>query len=244
MLALPLRPVPAPVASTATFAAAALHALAREEASGRRPKRFLEPSHATWQRFRGRLGPIDLLELLLEDAAVTQPAGFDAATLLGAEAKLAELPEPLVTAWLDSLPSLSLTAPSPDYVAAQAKLLGLPTRLAKADLHKVKPHHRVLEVPGTGGQLAHHLVQSNPEVYFRDVFTVACGSWQERALAGLVAVECGASGELPILFDPKLEAARGRGPFDFVVGLDPDKGGFFAKPALETWFPHATVLLV
>lgn len=97
MLALPLPELPAPVAPTALFAATTLHALAREEAAGRRPKRLLEEKRAAWERFRGRLGPAALVELLLEDAAVTQPAAFDASAILGPAARLAELPEPLVT---------------------------------------------------------------------------------------------------------------------------------------------------
>ena len=46
MLALPLPELPAPVAPTALFAASTLHALAREEAAGRRPKRLLEEKRA------------------------------------------------------------------------------------------------------------------------------------------------------------------------------------------------------
>ena len=43
---------------------------------------------------------------------------------------------------------------------------------------------------------------------------------------------------------PRADVAAAPPAFDPGIGLDPDKGGFFAKPALETWFPHATVLLV
>ena len=51
-----------------TCAEAALQALAREEARGRRPLRLLEQDRATWTGFRSRLGGAALAELLLEDA--------------------------------------------------------------------------------------------------------------------------------------------------------------------------------
>jgi hypothetical protein len=74
------------------------------------------------------------------------------------------------------------------------------------------------------------------------VFTIACGSWQELVLAGLVCVDKGLLGEPPAMLDPKLEAARAqtRG-FDFVFGIDAD---LFSPSQLASWFPHARVMLV
>lgn len=229
---------------TALWAASALLALAREEASGRRPRRLLEAELATWSRFRGRLGPAALLELLFEDAAVTQPEPFATPSAIGSPRPVSRLPEDVIEGWLNQVGNLDLTAPASEYITAQAKFLGLPSRMAKAELHRMRPHHKVLEVPGTGGQLAHHILVTQPELHLRDSFIIACATWQERTLAGLVAVDRGASGDLPILLDPKLEAARTRGPFDYVVGLAPEKGGAFAKSALQSLFPSATVLLV
>lgn len=83
-------------AAAATYLAVTLHALAREERAARRPRRLLDPGLATWQRFRGRLGVLDLAELLLEDAAVTQPQPFDAAAVLGAAEPFGRVPEALV----------------------------------------------------------------------------------------------------------------------------------------------------
>ena len=78
MAELSMEHVPRELTTTASYAAAALHALAREEARDRKPKRLLEAGLATWTQFRGRSGATQLLELLLEDAAVTQPTAFRA----------------------------------------------------------------------------------------------------------------------------------------------------------------------
>ncbi|MRG98415.1 hypothetical protein [Polyangium spumosum] len=235
------------VTRTATYLAAVLHALAREEALGRRPKRLLEPGHATWTRFRGRLRTPALVELLLEDAAVTQPCPFRVAEILGSDTSLRDVPAKVFDDWLAELPRASLDAPSAEYIAAQAKRLGLPTRMARADLHKIKPHQHVLELPGTGGQLAHHIVQTQRDIYLQDVFTIVVGTWQELTLAGLVAVECELRGAPPVIVDRELTKTRERrGELDYVIGMDPDKGGFFTKTTLEQagWFPSATILLV
>ncbi|MCA9621927.1 MAG: hypothetical protein KC731_23040 [Myxococcales bacterium] len=233
--------VPEEQRDAATYAVAALHALGREERRGRRPVRLLEAGHATWNQFRGRLGARHLLELLLEDGAVTQPRAFTVPEGLD----LSVLSHGLVAGWLSEVPSLALEAPGEDYIGEQAARLGVSTRLAKSSLHRLKPHHRVLELPGSGGQLAYHLVTTHDDVYLQDVFTIACGDWREATLAGLVAVEVGLSGDAPVWLDPELRRARKDGRvWDYVVGLDPAKGGRFESLLLQQWFPKATVLLV
>src|SRR5262249_36881264 len=122
---------------------------------------------------------------------------------------------------------------SADYVSDQARRLELPTRLARAELHVVKPHHRVLELPGSGGQLSHYLAQKY-DLPFRDVFTVACADWRELALAGVVALECRSLGDARLLMDPELESCRGT-RFDFVVGMRPGKVHRFDTRQLEAW---------
>jgi hypothetical protein len=239
-------PNPAPaLRDRAIYAAVMTVALAREEHRGRRPRRLLEPSRGTWARFRGRLSDTAFLELLLEDAAVAQPVPFDAAALFGPDAPLAALPDSLVRLWLDAAPGLALDASSAEYMVAQAAALGLPTRLARSELHRVKPHHRVLELPGTGGQLAHHLITTQGDLVLHENFTIVCDGWRERALAGLLAVELGASGAPPISTDPQLSRAIERcQEFHLVVGLDPDKGGAFDATWLGSKFPNATIQLV
>ena len=81
-------------------------------------------------------------------------------------------------------------------------------RPAFSDLPKLQPHHRVLEVPGSGGRLAAHAVLAQPGLSMKDMFTMACASWQERMLAGLVAVSLDVRGYTRISVDPTLEQAR------------------------------------
>ena len=233
----------------AAWAASLLVALARDEAAGRRTQRLTEPSMATWRRFRGRLSAPDLVEILFEDAAVIHRIPF-ARDALGSGVRSTRLPESVCESWLEALPGLDLQAPAEQYVAAQARLLGIPSRLARSDLHVVKPHQKVLELPGTGGQLAHHLVSSQPDLSLRDNLTVACGSWRELTLAGIVGLDLGAP-DTEFVVSAEVAALRDadhplrRRSFDFVVGLHPDKGGLFrVEDQLAIWFSSAKFLLV
>jgi hypothetical protein len=234
---------------TGVWAASLLHALAREEAAGRRRPALTEPKLDTWTRFRGRLSSVDLLSLLFEDAAVLHRIPFDPEAL-GAALRPDRLPEAVTDAWLASIGSLGLSTPSADYVLEQARLLGLPTRMARSDLLTVKPHQKVLELPGTGGQLAHHLAVTQPGITLQDNLVVACGSWQELTLVGIVALDLGAPHSdfavraQPAEFGSSDHPLRKRS-FDFVVGLHPSKGGAFrVEDQLAIWFPSAKVLLV
>ena len=151
---------------------------------------------------------------------------------------------------MTALQSTELDTPGADYIGEQARLLGLPTRMARSELHVVKPHQKVLELPGTGGQLAHHLVSGQRDLTLQDNFVVACGSWQELTLAGVIALELGAP-NADFATQVEVDDLRDSGhplrqrSFDFVVGLHPDKGGRFGVPdQLAIWFPAAKILLV
>jgi hypothetical protein len=244
-----LKQLPSDARATGAWAAALLYGLARDEAAGRRTQRLTEPNLDTWRRFRGRLSPNDLIALLFEDAAVLHTIPFDAAAI-GLPARLDRLPEPTAEAWVRAAAALNLTATGADYVAEQARALGVPSRLSRSELHVVKPHQRVLELPGTGGQLAHHLVTSNPGLSLHDNMIIATGTWQEAALAGLIAIDLGAPHTDAIqpvsieqMSDPK-HPLRAR-HVDVVVGLHPSKGGLFREPdQLAIWFPNAKIQLV
>ena len=234
---------------TGLWAASLLHALARDEGAGRRRPRLTEPRLDTWTRFRGRLSSVDLVSLLFEDAAVLHRVPFDPETV-GGGLRPDRLPEAVTDGWLEAIDSLPLTSPGADYILEQARLLGLPTRVARSELHVVKAHQKVLELPGTGGQLAHHLVSGQRDLTLQDNFVVACGSWQELTLAGIIALDLGAPHSD---FAVRAEAADFRvsdhplrqRSFDFVVGLHPDKGGLLrVEDQLAIWFPTAKVLLV
>jgi hypothetical protein len=232
------------------YARVMLHALARDEASGRRSPRLTEAGLATWQRFRGRLGSSDLLRLLSEDAAVGYPIPFDLQRY-APELDLALVDDELVDGWLRELSSLDLTQPGAAYIEEQAKRLGVPTRLARKELHQVKQHQKVLELPGTGGQLSYHIVTTQDEPTLQVNCTIACGDWRELALAGCVALEGGAPpGSEIIVAASAADLGSDKHPlrqqrFDFVVGLRPDKGGKFAvADQLALWFHGAKVVLV
>lgn len=231
------------------WAASLLHALARDEAAGRRRARLTEPKLDTWARFRGRLSSVDLVSLLFEDAAVLHRVPFDPAAV-GGSLRPERLTESVTDGLLKAIELLPLNTAGAEYILEQAKLLGLPTRMARSDLHVVKPHQKVLELPGTGGQLAHHLVSGQKDLTLQDNFAVACGSWQELTLAGVIGLELGAPHSD---FATRAEAADLKNPehplrqrsFDFVVGLHPDKGGLFrVEDQLAIWFPNAKALLV
>src|SRR3954464_14077530 len=233
---------------TGLWAAALLYALARDEAAGRRPQRLTEPKFDTWSRFRGRLTSADSVALLFEDAAVIHRVPFDH-SILGGPIQPEQLPESAADSWMQMLGLLPLNEPSADYVAEQARLLGLPSRMARSELHVVKPHQKVLELPGTGGQLAHHLVTAQRDLTLHDNFTIACGSWQELTLAGVIALEMGAP-HSDFATRVELEDLRKNDhpsrqrTFDIVIGLHPDKGGLFRlQNQLAIWFPTAKVLL-
>ena len=66
---------------TGIWAASLLHALARDEAAGRRTRRLTELKLDTWNRFRGRLNSADFVAMLFEDAAVIHRIPFDPAAL-------------------------------------------------------------------------------------------------------------------------------------------------------------------
>ncbi len=232
----------------ARFASTALHALAREEQAGRRTRRLLEPEQQTWRAFRGRMDAIDLLDLLLEDAAVTQPFGFDVQRILAGQAAIRSLPPKRVQSWIDALPELELSVEARDYFGLQAQQLGLVSQLARSDLHRgIQAHQRVLELPGTGGQLSGYLAGQLEGVYLQDgVFRIAWQGWEDRMLAGLVAVEHGLSGEAPIYEQPGIDQAQAEDfRFDYVIGARPEREVHaYDLPELEQRFPGATIVLV
>jgi hypothetical protein len=203
----------------------------------------------TWSRFRGRLTNADLLTLVFEDAAVVHPVPFDPGQV-GEEVGGRRLPEAVADGWLQQLNEVDLGVSSAVYVAEQAKLLGVPTRMARSELHVVKPHQKVLELPGTGGQLAHHLVSGQKDLTLQDNFVVACGSWQELTLAGVIGLELGAPHSDFVTRTESADLKNADHPlrqrtFDFVIGLHPDKGGLFrVEDQLAIWFPTAKILLV
>lgn len=247
-----------PVSSSETlvYLEAALLSLAREERLGRpKQKRLLDPEFATWKRFQGRLGLADFVELLLQDASVARPYLYSPDQITGLNFTWAAVNAEQMDSLLRRVAAQGMAmniptadeerlAESVDYIQGQARRLGVPSKMARSELPRsIKPQHRVLELPGTGGQLAHYLARVLPEVNLREVFSVAVANWQEWTLGGVVAVEAGVLDEAPLHLAPSLDRWRGSS-FDFVVGLHPDRGGTFTPSSLEQSFPHAKIVLV
>lgn len=233
---------------TALWTASLLYAIAREEAKGRRKRRLSEPALETWNRFRGRLKFADFIALLFEDAAVIHPIPFDSNTLPGLNTA-SPIPESAAEAWVNAFSAFSIE--SCDYIADQARFLGISNDFVLPELEPpLKAHHKVLELPGSGAQIAHRLVSALAELSLQENFTVLCNSWQEFTLAGLVAVDIGAPhsnfihrADIETLSKP--EHPLRRRSFDFVIGRAPGKGGLFrAEDQLHIWFPSARIILV
>jgi hypothetical protein len=89
---------------TGLWAAALLHALARDEAAGRRPQRLTEPKLDTWSRFRGRLTSADFVVLLFEDAAVIHRVPFDPSAV-GGPVQAGRLSEGAADSWVHEVVS-------------------------------------------------------------------------------------------------------------------------------------------
>jgi hypothetical protein len=237
------------MSSTGAVATALLHALARDEANGRRPPRLIEPEQATWKRFRGRLSSGDLFRLLAEDASQSFPVPFRA-DRLGREVQFDNVDDEIVETFLARLPALDLKRDGAAYIEEQARLLGVPTKLAKSELHQVKVHQKVLELPGTGGQLSHHLVTTQKGITLQVNCVVACDGWAELALAGIVGLDLGVPDSSFIVSTTPDDLRNDQHPlrqqrFDFVVGMRPDRGGKLdLGEQLALWFHGAKVVLV
>lgn len=224
-------------------------ALARREHAGRASKRLTEPDLATWRQFRGNLGHNHLLALVAEDAAVRFPLPASPAAVLRdpAAPSLREVPHVQVVQWLSALTQEALGAPRSEALTQAARALDLPHRYAGASLHKLQAATRVLELPGTGGQLVARALERSPDATLHINCTVLTGGWADRAMAGLVAMEFDAPNQDFVHHDPDLQWATSpeqRARFDLVFGLHPSKGGSFDETALAGRFPQATLVLV
>lgn len=226
-----------------------LTALARRERAGRAPQRLLEGGLATWEQLRGNLRLQHLLALLAEDAAVRFPLPADLRRVLADDTAvdLTRVGHDVVGGWLRAITPAALDASRGEAIGDYARALGLPVRFAGAELHKLQADKRVLELPGTGGMLVARALERSPDAYLHTNATVLTSTWADRAMAGLVAMECDAPGVDFVVDDPELAWATEpdqRNRFDLVFGLMPDKGGLFHQAMLTSRFPAATIVLV
>lgn len=193
-----------------------LRSIARiERRGGLRSPRLTEPGHAKWHRMRRRLDWMDFIELLHEDLAAAFPhpfdlARFESSPLAGLTPKLAE---DLVVeaAQLDEADSVS-------FLRTTARALGLPLG-SFADLPRVQPHHKVLELPGSGGRIGFHQAQAHTDLALHEQFTFVADTDAERLVIGLASVELRSNPPRIIRADDlrKLHASGQR--FDRVFGI-------------------------
>lgn len=226
-----------------------VRAMARRERSGRVAQRLTEPGLATWTQLKGNLRHHHLLALIAEDTAVRYPLPADLGRVLGRELArgFSHIPDGMVYGWMQELTDDVLGASRSDAITDYARVLDLPSRFAGADLHKIQVEKRVLELPGTGGQLVARALEKSPDAYLHTNCTVLVGAWAERAMAGLVAMEWDAPGVDFVRDDEDLAWATDpeqRHRFDLIFGLHPDKGGRWDASTLTSRFPAATLVLV
>lgn len=210
----------------AIFASAVTTALVRAEKTDRMPLRFTGRGPQLWMAFCNELTQVDLLDLAVQDAAVAMPQPF-ALHCLWPDAtgeELRTISPDQVTAWIDRGEELA-EQPSDVYLRAQAQVLKielLPDEVLER-LPAPQAHHQILELPGSGGWLAYRMAaRPGAAVYYWENFTIACGTWQEQLLAGLIAFELGAPSrrELPIVYDPSLaQVLNDDVAFDWIIGL-------------------------
>lgn len=164
-----------------------LRSIARIERRGdlRRGARLTEPGHVKWKRMCRRLDWADFVELLHEDLAAAFPHPFDLS-------RWEKSPLPLAPAVAEDLIAEATCPDESDalaFVRDAARALGLPAGGNIADLPRVQPQHKVLELPGSAGRIALHQVLTHKDLSLQEVFTVVADTDVERLLIGLVCVE-------------------------------------------------------
>jgi hypothetical protein len=87
--------------------------------------------------------------------------------------------------------SLSPTGSGSDCVIDQARLLGLPTRMARSDLQVVRSHQRVLASRHRGTVSTSHPVHAAGRHNLGQL-SRRCSSWQKLTLAGIVGLDLAA----------------------------------------------------
>lgn len=220
-----LRTEPTP-SDIKAFASVVANALIRAEVAGRLLPRFTGSGPQLWAAFRNELTEADLLDLAVRDLAVAMPQFF-ALNQLWPEASGDELRAVSPTEAARCIAEAIAQADQPREAYLQAQAEALSIRLPSTESLNILPcpeaHYQILELTGTGGWLAYTMA-SHPDaaVYYWENFTIACGTWQELLLAGLIAFELGAPArrELPIIFDPTLaRALDGDVAFDWIIGI-------------------------
>lgn len=202
-----------------------LRAIARYERAGERPPRITDPEGERWSLVRRNLGDRELVRLLHDDVAAAFPTAFDLDAWPGDP--LAALSDAEATSLIEDARLFAATQQNssdrdPAEIAAflrtAARGLGLPAGGALADLPRISPRQRALELPGSGGRVAAAMVMAQEGLSLSQHFVFAPASDAERVLLGITALELRASGPLELRSPAELASTRTPG-VDRAVGL-------------------------
>jgi hypothetical protein len=195
-----------------------LRSIARLEEAKVREPRLTEPDHARWHRFRRKLGWRAFIEILHEDLAGAFPIPFDLARW--PTSPLSSLTEAEAEQLIADAARSSATPVDPTaFLYECARSLGLPTSGTLSGLPKVQPHHRILELPGSGGLIAAVLCVGSSGLAFNAQFTFVAETTAEHVAIGLAAVELRANEPRILTLDALRAALKGGETFDRAFGL-------------------------
>lgn len=193
-----------------------LRAIARLERKGDlRSPRLTEPGLMRWNRVRRKLDHVDFIALLCEDLAAAFPYPFDLSRWH--EDPLGTLDDAAAAALISEAIAEDASAPQA-FLRQAARDFGLPPGGNIADLPKVQPHQRALELPGTGGRVAaQQALEHGVAVHDRFVFVADTDA--ERACLGLALVEVRANPPEVITSEQALARLAKGERFDHVFGV-------------------------
>ena len=220
---------------------ATLQSLARLEAAGIPPRqRLTDPDRALWNTFKRKLGPKDFIALLHEDGAQSFPVPFDLARWRSSP--LDALADDEADRLIDTT-SAPVGGDSNVFLRSAAALLDLPTGGRLAELPRIQPHERVIELPGTSGRAAAYLAARHADLAY-DAFTFVAITDADRVLVGLGAVELRAN-EPTVWSEAQLRRALADGtPFDRVIAHAEHPAGAALARELFADRPEGVVLWV
>lgn len=197
---------------------ATLRSIARLEHAGVRERRLTEPDLVRWDRFRRKLGFRAFVELLHEDLAGAFPVPFDLARW--SPSPLADLREADAEQLVQSVIRVAeASSDTATFLHDCARLLELPLGGAFSDLPKIQAHHRVLELPGSGGRIAASLCAPGSGLALHDRVTFVADTTAERVAIGLAAVETRANEPRILTTEEAIDAVKRGETFDHILGL-------------------------
>lgn len=186
-----------------------LTAIGRMEEAGRvhAPRVTVETS-PEWETFRRKLGPADLIGVLVEELAALYGTPWDEVEIYGLEdpdspAKtLRGVGEIVADSIGDDEAETLLSnarrdakagADTIDFLHDAAELMGLPGRFGVADKVRLRGREWFLDKPGSCGRYGWGAVSRDNDLSFKENVVIEADEPEERLLAGLTLVEADAT---------------------------------------------------